>query len=58
MGGMSIAGNTDNLLTAGGIEVELEDGSTMWIDISGEQTAKARAAAPQAVWENGVWLWT
>ena len=54
MGGMSIAGNTDNLLTAGGIEVELEDGSTMWIDISGEQTAKARAAAPQAVWENGV----
>ena len=29
MGGMSIAGNTDNLLTAGGIEVELEDGTRL-----------------------------
>ena len=52
MEGMSIAGNTDNPLTAGGIEVELEDGSTMWIEIPGEKTVKT--SAPQAVWENGV----
>ena len=54
MEGMSIAGNTDNLPTEGGIEVELEDGSTMWIKIPGEKTEKAKSSEPEAKWENGV----
>lgn len=54
MEGVSIAGNTDNLPTEGGIEVELEDGSTMWIKIPGEKTEKAKSSEPEAKWENGV----
>lgn len=54
MEGMSIAGNVDNPLTAGSIEVELEDGSIMQIEIPKAAVASPRSSKPQAAWENGV----
>ena len=54
MEGISIVGNTENPVTSGSIEVELEDGKKIQIPIPEAAVAMARNAGPEAKWENGV----